>query len=94
MSPSTAEIKGKIKAATGVRLSYKLSLHYSMLTNCPLSAGPLAAVHERGVRAAGRVQHRQAEQRHGGALPRRLRGPDQPDLHLTEHAAQRVSSFT
>ena len=50
-------------------------------------------MHERGVRAAGRVQHRQAEQRHGGALPRRLRGPDQPDLHLPEHAAQRVSSF-
>ena len=36
MSPSTAEIKGKIKAATGVRLScYELNL--SMLTTRPLS---------------------------------------------------------
>ena len=48
-------------------------------------------MHERGVRAAGRVQHYQAGQRDQGAVPGRLRGPDKPDLHLHEHSPQCVS---
>ena len=48
-------------------------------------------MHERGVRAAGGVQHHQAGQRDQGAVPGRLRGPDQPDLHIHEHSPECVS---
>ena len=50
-------------------------------------------MHERGFWSAGRVQHYQAGEREPGALSSRLRGPDQPDLHLTEHPPQCVSKI-
>ena len=57
--------------------------------------GPLPPLHERGLRSAGGVQQDQAagRQQDEGALPGCLRGPDQPDLHLTERSTECVSCY-
>ena len=54
-----------------------------------LLQGALPPLHERGVRAARGVQPDQAGrgQQEPSAVPGGLRGPDQPDLHLSECSA-------